>query len=309
MLIPAHALPTPTQKPQRAPRPSRRGGSEIHSGPGTIYSARRPAYPLILAGVNPRWVCVSRDRCRGTGASCPTAGMSGGDGSPGWRRGTRVSPGHGAGSGKLGELVANELREGGKAAGNGAWERHGETEVRINGLEGEEKKKYKERRDKKAKNLKKGGGERGGEREKKEQTKARCVRCTRGRSERSAAPRGTPPSHPELPGRSIGAGREPAGEEGGEGGGGGAGGGRVLKNKRERSGVGSGRWRAAAAASAPRLSSAPRWVPGEEWGVLGVVGSRERRGLGAWGYWVGWGGRSPARVSVVGLRGPAWGGP
>lgn len=57
---------------------------------------------------------------------------------PGVAAGHEVSPGHGAGSGKLGELVANELREGGKAAGNGAWERHGETEVRINGLGGEQ---------------------------------------------------------------------------------------------------------------------------------------------------------------------------
>ena len=65
--------------------------------------------------------------------------------------------------------------------------------------------------------------------------------------------------------------------------------------------MGSGRWRAAAAASAPRLSSAPRWVPGEEWGVLGVVGSRERRGLGAWGYWVGWE-ESRSRLG----RGAAW---
>lgn len=71
-----------------------------------------------------------------------------------------------------------------------------------------------------------------------------------------------------------------------------------MKNKRERSGVGSGRWRAAAAASAPRLSSAPRWVPGEEWGVPGVVGSRERRGLGAWGYWE----ESRSRLG----RGAAW---
>lgn len=138
MLIPAHALPTPTQKSQRAPRPSRRGGSGIHTGPSTIYSARLPAYPLILAGVNLRWVCVSRDRCCGTGASCPMLGMSGGDGSLGWRRGHEVSPGHGAECSKLGELVANELwGRGGKAAANGAWERQGEIGARINGLEGE----------------------------------------------------------------------------------------------------------------------------------------------------------------------------
>ena len=216
MLIPAHALPTPTQKPQRAPRPSRRGGSEIHSGPGTIYSARRPAYPLILAGVNPRWVCVSRDRCCGTGASCPTAGMSGGDGSPGWRRGTRVSPGHGAGSGKLGELVANELREGGKAAGNGAWERHGETEVRINGLEGEEKKKYKERRDKKAKDLKeKGGG--GGGREKKKSRQRRTVCAAHGDAP-SAALRlaGPPPPTRSCRGGALGRGGSRRGRRGGK---------------------------------------------------------------------------------------------
>lgn len=95
-------------------------------------------------------------------------GMSGGDGSLGWRRGHEVSPGHGAESSKLGELVANELwGRGGKAAANGAWERQGEIGARINGLEGEGGggRNNKETRDKKTQELgeKEKGGERGGE--------------------------------------------------------------------------------------------------------------------------------------------------
>lgn len=143
---------------------------------------------------------------------------------PGVAAGHEVSPGHGAGSGKLGELVANELREGGKAAGNGAWERHGETEVRINGLEGEEKKKYKERRDKKAKDLKeKGGG--GGGREKKKSRQRRAVCAAHGDAP-SAALRlaGPPPPTRSCRGGALGRGGSRRGGEGGEGGGGGAGG-------------------------------------------------------------------------------------
>lgn len=144
---------------------------------------------------------------------------------PGVAAGHEVSPGHGAGSGKLGELVANELREGGKAAGNGAWERHGETEVRINGLEGEEKKKYKERRDKKAKDLKKrGGGEGGGERKKRADKGALCALHTGTLRAQRCSSR-DPPLPPGAAGAEhwggAGAG---GGRRGGEGGGGGAGG-------------------------------------------------------------------------------------